>query len=88
MKTQLIKRIFQLLLIYAIHNNIVFAQPPSNPAEREICLSSGGSVTETGYRDIYICCFIEKQICVVSDIQQGYSRLIPLVKNHNQVKFY
>lgn len=55
------------------------AQENINLSPRGYCQTTGGTVTETGYGHIYICCYSEKLKCVLNNEQQGYSRLIQIV---------
>ncbi len=67
---------------YAISTS--FAQELDNDSvnfsARSFCENTKGSVTETGIRHIYICCYSQKQKCIINNEQKGYSWLIQLSK--------
>lgn len=44
---------------------------------RQYCRSSGGRVTETDNRNIYLCCYAKKNKCIVSDSSKTVSWSIP-----------
>ncbi len=51
-----------------------------NLAPRTFCLNTNGTVTETGIRHIYICCYSNKKKCLISDEKKSYSRLIAITQ--------
>lgn len=45
---------------------------------REYCRTSGGKVSETLEKNIYLCCYPAKDKCVATDIQSSVSWITPL----------
>jgi len=58
-----------------IASNIARLQPTFSP--RQFCRSRGGVVNETDQADIYLCCYVKKQKCIVTDTRQTISWPIP-----------
>lgn len=78
----MIGKIFQLVLTASLLPIAVSSgigqQGDENITPREYCQQTGGKVTETGYQAVYICCYRVEKKCIVSNVAQGYSRIIPL----------
>ncbi|MBI5462936.1 MAG: hypothetical protein HY941_12195 [Gammaproteobacteria bacterium] len=67
-----------------------FAHAASNAAQTEttgespwlparvFCEQRGGTITETGNEDVYICCYKQKQKCLVSNTRSKQSFLVDL----------
>ncbi|MDY6978421.1 MAG: hypothetical protein SV201_00955 [Pseudomonadota bacterium] len=55
-----------------------FSQQREDITPRGYCDQTGGRITETGYQQVYICCYPRKRKCIVSNVIGGYSRLILL----------
>jgi hypothetical protein len=55
-----------------------------NLSPRDFCHNTNGTVTETGIRHIYICCYSSKQKCIINNEKRGYSRLIIL--KHTEIE--
>lgn len=62
----------------------VTAQQVAEFSPRAYCQATNGTVSETGKSAIYICCYRDKQKCVLSNVVRGYSRIIPLERTRLQ----
>jgi len=74
------RRLLQIIFIASLAPFVLataFSQH-EDISPREYCDKTGGEVTETGYQKVYICCYTAKKKCVLSNIVNGYSRLILL----------
>lgn len=59
----------------------VHAENAEQSSSRAYCTRTGGQVQETGSRSVYICCYPDRQKCVVSDTGQRLSWIVPLQPN-------
>ena len=50
----------------------------SSVSARAFCEQRGGTVAETGDRDVYVCCYTQKQKCLVSNTRLNQSVLVDL----------
>jgi hypothetical protein len=50
------------------------AQDREPPTPQAFCQAAGGTVSETGHRDIVVCCYEKERKCVLNNLQHRYSR--------------
>lgn len=63
-------------------------QDEQNLLPRTFCQNKKGTVSETGIRHIFICCYPQKKKCIVNSELEGHSQLIQFlhINNNEQAK--
>ena len=56
----------------------------SSLAARTFCEQRGGTVTETGDQDVYVCCYKQQRKCLVSNTRLSQSVMVDLPWNAKQ----
>lgn len=57
------------------------AAAATTAAPRAFCEQRGGTVTETGDREVYVCCYREQRKCLVSNTRLNQSVVVDLPWN-------
>lgn len=74
MKSALSKLVIVMGLSYAVFIADGLAQERDQPSPRAFCQATGGSISETGNQDVFVCCYESGQKCVLNNVQRRYSR--------------
>lgn len=78
MKLNILISVLLINFITASHGFALTTNKPLNMDTRKFCKLNGGQIQEMGYSYIHMCCYKEKQKCLIVDEIKGYSKLIPL----------
>ena len=63
---------FRMILPFvfaALHPQIGYPEVDRGCSPRAYCIDTGGQISETGKRTMYICCYPEKRKCLLSDLE-------------------
>ena len=86
MNTLSLKLVILIILLSPLNLYANQSQNDDHFSARAYCQTTGGTITETGIRHIYICCYETKQKCIVNNEKFGYSRLIDFT--HRTAEFH
>jgi hypothetical protein len=85
MSSTLLKWMMVIGLSHAVFVSNGLAQEPQQLSPRAFCQATGGTVSETGYRHLFTCCYESKQKCIFNNEQLRYSRRFSMTPDEQRL---